>query len=77
VLVEVTGGDDDLAAAVLRDFVEASAADLMRLDEALAVDDRDEARRQGHRLKGASAVVGARLVAAALASVSEEPASST
>jgi signal transduction histidine kinase/DNA-binding response OmpR family regulator len=63
VLVELTGGDAELAAAILRDYVESSEADMQRLGEALRSRDVDEARRQAHRIKGASATVGARQAA--------------
>jgi signal transduction histidine kinase/CheY-like chemotaxis protein len=64
VLDEVTGGDAALAAALLQDFSASSAADLARLDAALGTGDLDEVRRQAHRIKGASAVVGARRASA-------------
>jgi signal transduction histidine kinase/CheY-like chemotaxis protein/HPt (histidine-containing phosphotransfer) domain-containing protein len=72
VLAELTAGDAALAAAVLRDFVESTAADILRLGDALDVDDRDAARRQAHRIKGASAVVGARRVEVLAARVEAE-----
>ena len=64
VLNELTGGDDDLAAAVLVDFVDSSGSDLAALRVALAGASADEVRRQAHRIKGASRTVGARQVAA-------------
>jgi HPt (histidine-containing phosphotransfer) domain-containing protein len=62
-LVELTGGDSELADTILRDYVESSEADMQCLSEALRSNDIDEARRQAHRIKGASSTVGARQVA--------------
>jgi signal transduction histidine kinase/CheY-like chemotaxis protein len=62
-LDELTGGDPELAASVLQDFVEASQADLRALDAALSAGDVEAVRRQAHRLKGASLLVGARPLA--------------
>ena len=59
VLDELTGGDPEVAAAVLQDFVEASRADLDALQVALEASDLDDVRRQAHRVKGASRLVGA------------------
>jgi HPt (histidine-containing phosphotransfer) domain-containing protein len=59
VLQDLAGGDDALVLAIQRDFVEASAADLARLVAAATAGDREEIRRHAHRIKGASAVVGA------------------
>jgi signal transduction histidine kinase/CheY-like chemotaxis protein len=58
VLDELTGGDEDLAAAILGDFVESSASDLAALSEALAAQSADDVRRHAHRLAGASQMVG-------------------
>ena len=58
-LAELTGADPALAAAILREFVEASTVDMDRLERALKARDLGEVRRQAHRIKGASAVVGA------------------
>ena len=63
VLAELTGGDPEVAAAVLQDFVEASRTDLEALEAALAAGDLDDVRRQAHRVKGASRLVGARRLA--------------
>jgi signal transduction histidine kinase/CheY-like chemotaxis protein/HPt (histidine-containing phosphotransfer) domain-containing protein len=63
-LVELTGGDADLAAAILHDFVASTADDLAHLEEAFASGDADALRRQAHRIKGAAHTVGARAVAA-------------
>ena len=57
-LEELTAGDPALAADLLRDFFESSRADLAALEEAIGARNRDEARRQAHRLKGASRVLG-------------------
>jgi signal transduction histidine kinase/CheY-like chemotaxis protein/HPt (histidine-containing phosphotransfer) domain-containing protein len=63
VLAELTGGDEDLAAAILDDFVQSSAADLTALDAGVAAADADQVRRQAHRIKGASRTVGAHRMA--------------
>jgi signal transduction histidine kinase/HPt (histidine-containing phosphotransfer) domain-containing protein/ActR/RegA family two-component response regulator len=62
-LFELTGGDAELTAAILADFVESTTTDLAHLDDALATVDVDEVRRQAHRIKGAAATVGARTIA--------------
>ncbi len=69
VLDELTGGDAPTTAAVLRDFVESSAADLAALDDAAGRSDLDDLRRQAHRIKGSSAVVGATRATAAAAAL--------
>ena len=69
VLDELTGGDAELAGAVLRDYVESTAADLDALSAAVAGGDADAARRHAHRIKGASLTVGAAAVATAAAQV--------
>ncbi|MDQ4068090.1 MAG: ATP-binding protein [Actinomycetota bacterium] len=76
VLDELTGGDDDLAAAVVVDFVGSLGSDLAALRLALAGASADEVRRQAHRIKGASRTVGARQVAT-LAARLEADASAT
>jgi signal transduction histidine kinase/HPt (histidine-containing phosphotransfer) domain-containing protein len=63
VLGELTGGDATMTAEILDDFVDATTADLTRLDRALSADDLEVARRLAHRIKGAGGVVGARRVA--------------
>ena len=59
VLEELTGGDSEVAAAVLQDFLEATRADIQAIQVALTADDCDVVRRQAHRVKGASRMVGA------------------
>jgi signal transduction histidine kinase/DNA-binding response OmpR family regulator len=59
VLDELTGGDDTLTSSVLRDYVESTTADIASLRAALEQGDVEEAGRQAHRIKGASAMVGA------------------
>ncbi|MGH9223590.1 MAG: ATP-binding protein [Acidimicrobiales bacterium] len=61
VLEELTGGDAELAASLLADYVEAARSDLDALHEALAAagGTGDEVRRQAHRVKGAARIVGA------------------
>jgi signal transduction histidine kinase/CheY-like chemotaxis protein len=63
VLEELTGGDPEVAAGVLQDFMEASRADVEALQAAVTAGYRDDVRRQAHRLKGASRLVGARRLA--------------
>jgi signal transduction histidine kinase/CheY-like chemotaxis protein/HPt (histidine-containing phosphotransfer) domain-containing protein len=62
VLDELTGGDTELADAIIGDFVSASRADLRALELALADHDLDATRRQAHRLKGAARTVGAHAI---------------
>ena len=59
VLEEMTGGDAQLAADVLDEFVSATRADLRALGEAIAARERDDARRLAHRVRGAARAVGA------------------
>jgi signal transduction histidine kinase/CheY-like chemotaxis protein/HPt (histidine-containing phosphotransfer) domain-containing protein len=59
VLDELTGGDADLATAILGDYVESSGSDLAALRAALAGGRADDVRRHAHRIKGASQTVGA------------------
>ena len=63
VLDELTGGDPKVAAEVLEDFVGASRADIEALQTAATAGDVEGVRRQAHRLKGASRLVGARRLA--------------
>ena len=69
VLAELTGGDTDLGAAVLRDFVASAAEDMHELDAAIATGDLAAVRRHAHRIKGAGAVVGARRATALAARI--------
>jgi HPt (histidine-containing phosphotransfer) domain-containing protein len=62
VLDELTGGDSELAGAIVCDFVTASREDFRALELALAGRDLDAARRQAHRLKGAARTVGAHAI---------------
>lgn len=59
VLDELTGGDDDLAAAILVDYCNSSRSDLAALRAAVAGGSADQVRREAHRIKGASRMVGA------------------
>jgi two-component system, NarL family, sensor histidine kinase EvgS len=59
VLAELTGGDDALSQALLRDFITSAQADLTALSAAVQARDADESRRQAHRLKGGARTVGA------------------
>jgi HPt (histidine-containing phosphotransfer) domain-containing protein len=62
VLDELTGGDAELADAILADYVESSSSDLAALRAALADESSDHVRRHAHRIKGAGGTVGAREV---------------
>lgn len=62
ILDDLTGGDDDLAAAILMDYVNSSRSDLTALRAAVAGASADEVRREAHRIKGASRMVGAQQV---------------
>ncbi|HET9443535.1 MAG TPA: ATP-binding protein [Acidimicrobiales bacterium] len=63
VLDELTGGDPEVASAVLQDFLEASRADVEAIEVALVAGDLEAVRRQAHRVKGASLLVGAATLA--------------
>lgn len=76
VLDELTGGDAELADAILADYVESSSSDLAALRAALADEDADRVRRLAHRMKGAGQTVGAHEVAS-LAAELEAVASTT
>ncbi len=62
-LHELTGGDGDLAASILVDYVDSSGPDLVALRAALDEASADDVRRHAHRIKGASRTVGAGQVA--------------
>ena len=62
VLDELTGGDAELADAILADYVNSSGSDLAALRAALADGNADDVRRHAHRMKGASRTVGAHQV---------------
>ena len=82
VLDELSGGDADLATTILADYVESLRSDVAALSAAMADASGDGVRRQAHRIKGASRMVGAdnvatiaaRLEAAALEQVRDWPA---
>ena len=59
-LEELTGGDAELAASVVEDFLATTGQDLHALCDALEARDASELRRQAHRIKGAARIVGAR-----------------
>jgi signal transduction histidine kinase/CheY-like chemotaxis protein/HPt (histidine-containing phosphotransfer) domain-containing protein len=63
ILTELTGGDADLEAEIVADFVATTHADLAALRLALDGRDVDETRRQAHRIKGAARIVGAHEIA--------------
>ena len=62
-LDELTGGDTELAATILVDYVDSLGTDLAALGAALADASADDLRRHAHRIKGASRTVGAEQVA--------------
>ena len=64
VLAEVTGGDAELAASLVGDFITSTLVDLEALDDALEDAALDEVRRHAHRIKGAARIVGANAIAA-------------
>ncbi len=59
----LTGGDAELAASLVQDYLEVTRADLQALCAALDARDTDDARRQAHRIKGAARMVGAHEIA--------------
>jgi PAS domain S-box-containing protein len=59
VLHELSGGDDAETAALLRDFLEATAQDLAQLAHARHAGDIPAIARQAHKIKGAARLVGA------------------
>ena len=59
VLEEMTGGDAALGESLLEQFVESARADTVAIGEALASGDREQLRKQAHRVVGASRMVGA------------------
>ena len=59
VLEELTGGDAELAADVLDEFITTTRADLGGLADAIAARALDDVRRLAHRVKGAARAVGA------------------
>ena len=59
VLEELTGGDAELAAEVLDEFITTTRGDLRGLGDALAARELDDVRRLAHRIKGAARAVGA------------------
>jgi two-component system sensor histidine kinase EvgS len=69
VLDELTGGDATLTSSVLRDYVESTTSDVTALSDALERGDLEGAGRQAHRIKGASAMVGAVRVQAIAADI--------
>ena len=64
-LNELCGGDDNDCAAVLRDFLDATALDAAALAQARELGDIAALTRQAHKIKGAARLVGARELAQA------------
>ena len=64
-LNDLTGGDPELAAALMDDFRAVTQDDLAVLSAALAAHDRDTVSRQAHRIKGAARIVGETALAGA------------
>jgi HPt (histidine-containing phosphotransfer) domain-containing protein len=71
-LEELTGGDPELAAILIGDFLESSVADAAALSTALDRLDAEDVRRQAHRIKGAARIVGAGDVARVAESLEAE-----
>jgi CheY-like chemotaxis protein/HPt (histidine-containing phosphotransfer) domain-containing protein len=71
-LEELTGGDPELAATLIGEFLESSDADTALLRMALDRRDPEELRRQAHRIKGAARIVGASDVARVAQSLEAE-----
>ena len=67
ILLDLAGGDPSSALGVLQDFLVAAEEDLGRMDEGLSRRDAALFTRHAHRLKGASAMVGALPLAKAAA----------
>ena len=63
VLEELTGGDAQLAAEVLDEFLTTTRADIAALDDACAAHVSDDVRRLAHRIRGAARAVGAQPLA--------------
>ena len=70
-LEELTGGDAELAAAILVDYVDSTGSDVAALWDALFDASADDVRRHAHRIKGASRTVGAHQVATLAGRVEE------
>jgi HPt (histidine-containing phosphotransfer) domain-containing protein len=62
-LDEMTGGDAELAATILLDYIQSTFSDIEALDAALGILNEEEVRRGAHRILGASRIVGAEQVA--------------
>jgi HPt (histidine-containing phosphotransfer) domain-containing protein len=63
VLEELTGGDAQLAAEVLDEFLTTTRADIEALGDACAEHGADDVRRLAHRIRGAARAVGAQPLA--------------
>ena len=63
VLEELTGGDAQLAAEVLDEFLTTTRADIVALGEASAAHASEDIRRLAHRIRGAARAVGAQPLA--------------
>lgn len=65
VLQEQIGDDEALLTAMLVQFTEANDADLETLQQCLEQQDKEKLRKTAHRIKGASALIGANTLAEA------------
>jgi HPt (histidine-containing phosphotransfer) domain-containing protein len=63
VLEELTGGDAQLAADVLDEFLVTTRADIAALGEACVEQAPEDVRRLAHRIRGAARAVGAQRLA--------------
>jgi HPt (histidine-containing phosphotransfer) domain-containing protein len=64
-LMRRLGDDEELAVKILRDFVSITPARLASLTEAMRTQDAKAVHEVGHALKGSSATIGAKALAAA------------
>ncbi|MBL0312756.1 MAG: PAS domain S-box protein [Holophagaceae bacterium] len=60
VLMDLCGNDDAAAKEILDDFIATAKADFAMLQDAVQQNDKPSVIRQAHRLKGSSAMIGAR-----------------
>ena len=71
-LEELTGGNPEVGATILKDYLGSTAHDLADLGHALESGEIEGVRRAAHRLKGASQTVGALAVADLAAQIEEQ-----
>lgn len=59
-LLDLCGGDAASAQEILNDFIAATKADLLEMQDGLRKKDKPRVMRQAHRIKGSAATIGAR-----------------